>query len=104
MLRHVLAVVVGAVLAGPPFEASSHSWYPGECCREIDCAPVVEVAKVVPAGGGAAQLHVTSKHGTVLVPEGFPVRESMDGRMHVCMGFDPFGTKDVLCLFMPPSS
>jgi len=43
------------------------------------------------------QLVVTSAVGTAIVPHDFPVRESKDGRMHVCI-------QDVwiVCLFVPP--
>jgi hypothetical protein len=50
---------------------------------------------------------VTSKHGTAVVPSDFPVRQSKDGRMHVCMQHsptDPFSDITVICLFMPPST
>ena len=52
---------------------------------------------VVPIGGGLPQLVVTSAIGTAIVPHDFPVRESKDGRMHVCI-------QDVwvVCLFVPP--
>jgi hypothetical protein len=84
----------------------AHSWYPEECCNDNDCAPVESIARFFPAGGGPAQWIVTSKHGTALVPEGFPVRASKDGRMHVCLrhsASDPFGDMGVVCLFVPDS-
>ena len=81
--------------------ASAHSWYPQVCCSGEDCAPVDYVTWIVPIGGGAAQLSITSKHGTAIVPAGFPVRESRDDHMHVCMQFDAFGAMEVICLFMP---
>jgi hypothetical protein len=56
----------------------------------------------VPANGGLPQLVVKSKHGTAIIPHDYPVRESKDGRMHVCMRPDPWGAIDVMCLFMPP--
>ena len=84
--------------------AHAHSWYPKECCHDKDCAPVDNVAQVVPADGRAPQLIVTSKHGKAVIPINFPVRESKDGRMHVCMRHTPYyGTVDVICLFMPPT-
>jgi hypothetical protein len=48
------------------------------------------------------QIIVTSKYGRAIVPQGFPVRESKDGRMHVCMRYSEFGTMEVICLFVPP--
>jgi hypothetical protein len=77
--------------------ASAHSWYPKECCSGRDCAPVEKVTWLVPAGGGLPQLVVTSTVGTAVIPHDLPVRESKDGRMHVCI-------QDVwvICLFVPP--
>lgn len=96
-----IALLAGTALSSPtPIEA--HGWYPKECCDDRDCAPVDSVVRFVPAGGGLPQLVVTSKHGTAIVPQDFPVRQSKDGRMHVCMRHDPFGAMDVMCLFMPP--
>ena len=48
-----------------------------------------------------AQLMVTSVHGTAAVERIFPVRQSRDRRMHVCMRFDPFGGLEVTCLLVP---
>ena len=82
----------------------AHSWYPKECCHNKDCAPVDGVALATPVDGRAPQLIVTSKHGKAAVPIDFPVRQSKDGRMHVCMRLTPYyGTMDVICLFMPPA-
>ena len=77
--------------------AQAHSWYPKECCTGKDCAPVEKVTWLVPTGGGLPQLVVTSTLGTAVVPHDLPVRESKDGRMHVCI-------QDVwvVCLFIPP--
>jgi hypothetical protein len=86
----------------PTLSAFAHSWYPKECCTNDDCAPVTATAQLVPATGGVPQLIVTSKHGTAIVPQNFPTRESKDGRMHVCMRPDHAGVMDVMCLFMPP--
>lgn len=98
----VLALVAGAfataLLWGVP--ASAHSWYPRECCGQQDCEPV-EGATLVPSAGGASQLVVSTKHGQISIPADIRVRPSEDGRMHVCMGYDAFGARDVLCFFMP---
>src|ERR1700745_3772612 len=91
----VFATVVHFCLA----PAMAHDWYPMECCNNKDCSPVDNVTQFIPATGGMAQLVVTSKHGTATVPAGFPVRESKDGRMHVCMRQNEFGSWDVMCLF-----
>jgi hypothetical protein len=105
MLTRVLAwaAIVAFATAGWTPLTNAHSWYPLECCREIDCAPVDSVVRVVPAAGGPPQLLVTSEHGTAIVPHDFLARESKDGRMHICMGYDAFGNRDVLCFFIPPS-
>ena len=78
--------------------AGAHDWYPIECCSGYDCAPV-EQTKI----SDGAELVVTSKHGTGVVPETMTRRESQDNRMHVCMRplFD--GRMRVICVFLPPS-
>ena len=101
-LSLIQAMIIASTSLAPP--AMAHSWYPSECCQQIDCAPVDSVTRLVPKGGGPAELLVTSKHGTVIIPAGFPVRESRDGRIHICMGYGPFGSRELLCLFMPPST
>ena len=98
----VMAIAAMALLA--QFRsAEAHSWYPPECCHEIDCAPVDEAIWVSRADGGPPQLLVTSKFGTAKIPRGFLPQQSKDSRMHVCMGYDDFGGKSVLCFFVPPS-
>jgi hypothetical protein len=81
--------------------AEAHSWYPKECCDDVDCAPVDAVSQLASANG-LPQMIVTSVHGRALVPPNHPVRDSKDARMHVCMRPDPNGIMDVMCLFLPP--
>jgi hypothetical protein len=103
----ISALVALGVLGGTTLlcctSASAHSWYPKECCNDMDCAPVESMTRLVPAGGGLPQLVVTSKHGKAFLPRDHPVRQSQDGRMHVCMRHDPFGEMEVICFFVPPS-
>ena len=98
------AFVALSVLAGTavPAPVNAHDWYPLECCNHMDCAPVESIVRLVPAGGGAPQLIVTSKHGRAILRQDFPARESKDSRMHVCMRRHDSGDMDVICLFMPP--
>jgi hypothetical protein len=84
--------------------AWAHGWYPKDCCQDNDCGPVESLVRLVPTGGGVPQLVVTSKHGKAIVPHNFPLRESKDGRMHVCMQHDPWGEMRVICLFVPPGA
>jgi hypothetical protein len=95
------ALLALSVLSGPlPFfrgPATAHGWYPKECCSHHDCAPVESVAQVVPVSGGLPQLLVTSRFGRAIIPHDFPVRESKDARMHICMSH-----VDLICFFMPP--
>ena len=95
------SIVAYTTFWGP--HACAHNWYPHDCCHNDDCAPVESVVQVLPTGGGAPQLIVTTKRGTTLVPQNFPVRESKDGRMHICVRDNEYGDTDVMCLFMPPS-
>jgi hypothetical protein len=91
--------LLGAVILCVP--VMGHDWYPRECCNESDCVPVDSAAWFVPAEGAKPQLVVTSKRGSAVIPEDFPVRHSKDSRMHVCMRLNEFGTWDVMCLFVP---
>jgi hypothetical protein len=104
MMRAILVTlpVLATVVHFSSAPAKAHDWYPIECCNSKDCAPVENVTWFVPAGAGMRQLVVTSKHGTATIPANFPVRESKDGRMHVCIRQNEFGHWDVMCLFMPP--
>jgi hypothetical protein len=97
-----LLVVVFAATASA-HRANAHSWYPRECCHEVDCAPVDAAIWLVPSNGGPPQLRVTSKFGIAIIPTDLSVRESKDSHMHICMSYDAFGNRKVLCFFMPPS-
>jgi hypothetical protein len=94
-----LSLLAGKAVLAP---ANGHDWYPNECCNTMDCAPVESIVRLVPAGGGAPQLIVTSKYGKAILPHDFPVLESKDSRMHVCMRRHDSGDMDVICLFVPP--
>jgi hypothetical protein len=95
-----LSILAGMAICTP---VNGHDWYPLECCHAQDCAAVESSVRLVPAGGGVSQLIVTSKHGTAVVPNDLPVRESKDSRMHVCMRRD-LDYVEVTCLFMPPGA
>jgi hypothetical protein len=77
-----LWLVAAIVLWSAPVGAH---WYPKEYCSGNDCAPVEKATWLVPADDGLPQLVVTSGIGTAIVPHNFPVRDSKDGRMHVCI-------------------
>jgi hypothetical protein len=103
MLKIAIALsVLASTMAFRGPSADAHDWYPKECCNAKDCAPVEAATWSIPTAGGLRQLVVTSKHGTATVPHDFPVQESKDGRMHVCIRQNEFGSWDVMCLFMPP--
>ena len=94
--------------------AHAHSWYPAHCCHEMDCAPVdkVEIVPVPQVQAGMSllppsrlptQMFVTTKHGTVLVPDGFKHETSKDGAMHACIRDVPMVGKKLICIFDPPA-
>ena len=83
--------------------AAAHSWYPTECCRGFDCAPVESATWILSDDGRPPQLLVKSTRGTALIPYNMRPRESKDNLMHVCMNYDMFGDFKVLCFFVPPS-
>jgi hypothetical protein len=97
--------VMMALIALAQSEATplfAHSWYPHECCHDGDCAPADNVVRLAPTIRNASYFRVTSKFGTVDVPASFPTRDSPDGRMHICMNYGPFGSLEILCVFVPP--
>lgn len=87
---------------GVSFPAHAHSWYPQECCSGQDCAPVENLVRIVLKVGELPQLIVRSKQGKAVIPPSLPLRDSQDGRMHVCMRHDAFGDLEVVCVFVPP--
>jgi hypothetical protein len=91
-----LSLFFGLMFFSPALHA--HSWYPKECCSDHDCAPVDTAVQLLPAGGGLPQLLITSRVGRALIPRDFPVRQSKDGRMHVCMT-----DIHLVCFFVPPT-
>ena len=102
-------LVAGTVLlvgvAFFPLQSKSHDWYPMDCCHGIDCAPVENTGYTQPVtSGGIPQLIVTTKHGSAVVPQNFPVRESKDHRMHACMRREGSGQMRIICIFLPPSN
>lgn len=86
-------------------QARAHDWYPIECCSGMDCAPVDGVRFTQPIEVGTLpQMVVTTKHGTAIIPKGFPFRDSKDNRMHVCMRPKEGGEMRVICVFTPPAT
>jgi hypothetical protein len=85
--------------------AVSHDWYPMECCSGTDCAEVDHATydRTPDITNKLPILAVTTVHGTALVPENFPRRESLDGKMHACMR-PASGDMSLICLFVPPPS
>lgn len=97
-----LACLLPVLVLRHPARINAHDWYPEECCNDMDCAPVESVQKVVPPGGGAPYLIVTSKKGKVTIRPNFPVRDSKDSRMHVCLGHYEREDSEPICFFVPP--
>jgi hypothetical protein len=101
----VRSVAAAGLVLGLTFAfAQAHSWYPPECCHDVDCAPVESISKVQLENGSAPLLRVTSSVGTIIIPAGFPARHSKDHRMHICLSYDEFGAPSLLCWFVPPST
>jgi hypothetical protein len=77
----------------------------------MDCAPVEKVemlpgpsiASITGGPVGLGAMAVTTRHGSVVVPDNFPRRQSKDHRMHACMRPGPGGTMRLICIFLPPS-
>ena len=97
-IRRRLATQLIPLLIISSTPASAHDWYPWDCCSGMDCAPV-ERTELMPN----ADMRVTSKHGTAVVPATFPKRDSLDNKMHICMRPGENGMKTI-CIFLPPAS
>jgi hypothetical protein len=115
ILTYVAVMTLGSAYKANMARAHSDGrmHYPAHCCHDQDCAPVDKV-EVVPAARYASMMPgfspklpsvtlVTSKHGTVAVPEGFKRDTSTDGRMHVCIRDIPGQGKKLICIFDPPA-
>jgi hypothetical protein len=79
------------------------AWYPQECSMTDRCAAVESVAWFTPEGA-APRLTFKARELEAVVAKSFQVHPAQDGRMHVCMRYDPFGTLEVTCLMVPPSN
>jgi hypothetical protein len=77
-------------------------WYPPECISTDYCGPAERVALRSPAEGNPPQLTFSIGQHHAIVQRTFSVSASGDGRLHVCMRYDPFGTLEVTCLLVPP--
>jgi hypothetical protein len=103
LFQVLFVALTGAQIRISP--AIAHDWYPIECCSGADCAEVEHATydRAPAVDNKLAILAITTKHGTVLVPENFPHRESKDGKMHACMR-PVRGDMRLICLFVPPPS
>ena len=89
-----LALLVTTVVAS---EATSHEWYPRDCCGNMDCAPVDRIESM-PDG----YLRLTSRVGTTVVSPSFPRQRSPDKQMHICMvRYSHLDNMRPVCLFVP---
>src|SRR5215471_11218351 len=90
---HLMAVVF--LMMTPA--VSAHDWYPRECCRDMDCAPVERVELL-----RDGSLRLTSKVGTTVVPPSFQRQRSHDHQMHICMArYSHLDNMRPVCLFVP---
>jgi hypothetical protein len=59
------------------FPALGHSFYPYECCSDVDCYPIaVEDVKATPKGWFITKERITIPYESA--------RPSPDGRFHIC--------------------
>jgi hypothetical protein len=117
ILTYVAVMTLGSAYKANMARAHSdgHQLYDADCCNQIDCAPVDKV-EMVPTGRMHAGMSllptaklptttvITTKHGTVAIPEDFggkARRQSRDGRMHACLRNTASGIK-LICLYEPP--
>jgi hypothetical protein len=102
-MRRTTLLLAGSLIGtGVSIAAHAGTAYPSACCPRY-CAPVTKMKWVGSTGRAERRLKVTSNQGTALVPRGLAVRESPDGRAHVCMHYGAFGDLKVTCLLLPPN-
>jgi hypothetical protein len=91
-LFSALVVCLGGIALCPP-GTRGHDWYPMECCHQMDCAPVESADYTTAvASGDIPQWVVTTRHGSAVVPQNIPLRESKDksyARMYEVGGTRP---------------
>ena len=89
-LGPMLAIAVGSSAA------EAHSWYPGECCSDNDCAPIPLVESPREEGGGFTLVDGRRVSYRDLKP-------SPDGRWHLCEQKWPANTRErkILCIYGP---
>ena len=63
-----------------PFFVPVHSWYPQECCQDIDCAPVEAQAVRRTASGW----YIVESKETIDFLD-LRIRPSLDGQIHRCV-------------------
>ncbi len=100
---HVL--LSAAILAtGHDFSAHAHSWYPKECCSQMDC----RAADAFYAAERGGQVVVVGQI-RIWLPADFAARPSPDGQVHICFRVaagELYGEQTILpfCLFLPAQS
>ena len=105
LARAGAGLVFAASIPGLLTCAEAHNWYPEECCHAMDCAPVESWAfSQIAQTGSLPQITVTTKHGTAIVPQDMPRRESKDNQMHACIRAGALGVKRIVCIFLPPGT
>lgn len=73
------ALVLGFLLLGLSMPARAHSWYPYECCSEVDCRPIPIPATEIERTPEGWRV----KRGGFVVPFN-QARKSPDGQFHGC--------------------
>lgn len=76
---------------------NAHSWYPMECCSNMDCAPVEKVIFTKFDNEKLPNMIVTTKFGTATVPHDIKFRVSKDSNLHACIV-----KASLKCIFVPP--
>ena len=80
--------------------AEAHDWYPPNCCSGHDCFPIEiedETSALTPIQGG----YIVNASRTAVT--GTQIRQSQDGRFHLCTKTGLIDGPPV-CLFEPPKS
>ena len=100
-----IVTAAGLVLGLTAALAAAHSWYPPECCHDVDCAPVELDLQDSSRGwfGAAATRHLKCRYNRHSGRLSWP-GHSKDHRMHICITYDEFGGRALLCWFVPPST
>ena len=97
MIRTLALALVMALAATPAGAANIPSW----CCPNTCQAAGVSFRIAYPRERGE-EVQVIQNGQSIPLSGSFYLGEAADSQVHICIGFDAFGNREVKCLLTPP--